>query len=88
MFDEKSACFQSFFYVSLTGCSHFQRSAESGYDEAAKYSEDGSRRGGMDSQTQKTAYELGKDPNSLSGSDMNDIRSRQKVRDLERTLNF
>ena len=73
--------------VSLLGCAQFQRSPESGYSSSYEdLSNQSSRNSRPDSRTRTTAYELGKDPNSLSGRDLQEIRSRQKVRELERTL--
>lgn len=72
----------------LASCAHFQRSADSGYgeyNEGLPYA-DSKPRGGHDRDTAKTAYELGKDPSSLSAYDLSQIRDRQKTRDLERTL--
>lgn len=72
----------------LSGCTHLHRSADSGYAPAAedvRYSES-SNRGAYDRQTRQTAYELGLDPGSLSGRDMQDVRNRQQVRQLERSL--
>lgn len=71
--------------LSLSGCANFQRTHKSGYassgvSRATNLSE------GLDSSTRQTAYEMGKDPTSLSDRDYREIRSRQKVRDLERTL--
>ncbi len=71
--------------LGLGGCANFQRTHQSGYgdsgDSRASYSS-----GGVDSTTRQTAYEMGKDPSSLTDRDYREIRSRQKVRDLERTL--
>lgn len=71
--------------LSLGGCANFQRSHHSGYsssgDSRTSYSS-----GVVDSTTRQTAYEMGKDPASLSDRDYREIRSRQKVRELERTL--
>lgn len=67
----------------LCGCSSLQRSSESGYAPDNAYKRISSE---QDRQTQKTAYEMGKDPGQLSASDLSEIRQRQKVRELERTL--
>ena len=40
----------------------------------------------MDRETRKTAYEMGKDPSQLTPQDLEDIRTRQRVREMERTL--
>ncbi|KYG63465.1 hypothetical protein AZI85_05400 [Bdellovibrio bacteriovorus] len=75
--------------VLLSGCANFQRSTGSGYsDSTTQYSSD-SRSGDsnyLDRDTRKTAYEMGKDPTSLTSRDIEDIRNRQKVRELERAL--
>lgn len=68
------------------GCAQFQRSSGSGYGGNLKYTEDAPRNDGYDRTTRQTAYELGKDPASLSPDDLDEIRMRQKVRELERTL--
>ncbi|AFY00468.1 hypothetical protein [Bdellovibrio bacteriovorus] len=72
----------------LSGCSHLHRSADSGYapaPEDVRYS-DNSNRGIYDRQTRQTAYELGLDPGSLSGRDLQAVRERQQLRQLERSL--
>lgn len=72
----------------LSGCSHLHRSHESGYAASAeeiRY-EDHSNNGRYDRMTRQTAYELGKDPASLSPKDLREIRQRQQVRQLERSL--
>lgn len=71
--------------LSLGGCANFQRTHQSGYGDSAN-SPTSYSSGAMDSTTRQTAYEMGKDPSSLSDRDYREIRSRQKVRDLERTL--
>lgn len=71
--------------LSLGGCANFQRTDQSGYGDSAS-SPTSYSSGAMDSTTRQTAYEMGKDPSSLSDRDYREIRSRQKVRDLERTL--
>lgn len=81
--------FAAFFLIvlSVSGCTHFQRSAGSGYNEGLQYQDEGgSRNNGYDRQTRQTAYELGKDPSYLSPRDLEEIRSRQKLRELERSL--
>lgn len=71
----------------LSACAQFQRSAGSGYNgsEENQYI-DQTPRPRYDRETHKTAYELGKDPASLTAQDLQDIRSRQRVRELERAL--
>lgn len=69
----------------LLGCAQLQRSAGSGYKGELPYSE-GQPHNNYDRETRQTAYELGKDPASLSSEDLEEIRSRQKVRELERSL--
>lgn len=74
--------------MALSGCANFHRSAESGYagsPEDVRYS-DQADRGSYDRETRQTAYELGKDPAYLSSKDLQDIRNRQQVRQLERSL--
>lgn len=74
--------------MALAGCAHMQRSANSGYSgyqDELQYA-DSNPRPRYDRTMAKTAYELGKDPSSLSANDLTQIRDRQKVRDLERTL--
>ncbi len=68
------------------GCAQLQRSSGSGYKENIQYAEDRPRSSGYDRQTRQTAYELGKDPGSLTPNDLEEIRTRQKVREMERTL--
>lgn len=82
-----------FLFISLPvvftvlGCAQFQRSSSSGYQAQMTYQDsESASRPSYDRQTRQTAYELGKDPNSLSPSDLDEIRSRQKVREMERTL--
>lgn len=73
----------------LAGCAQFQRSADSGYNsygETLQYRDEDNGGRGHDRQTRQTAYELGKDPNSLSSKDLREIKSRQRVREMERTL--
>lgn len=70
--------------AALAGCSHFQRSAGSGYGSTAY--NDSSRRNPHNQSTQQTAYELGKDPDSLSATDLKEVRNRQQVKELERSL--
>lgn len=70
----------------MIGCSHLQRSEGSGYGEAYGYEEQTPQNSSHDRQTRQIAYELGKNPASLSSDDMAEIRSRQKVRELERSL--
>ncbi|NUN04745.1 MAG: hypothetical protein HUU57_03190 [Bdellovibrio sp.] len=81
------------FYLSLVllfsavGCAQFQRSSESGYNSGSAYPDSGaSSSSGYDKETRQTAYELGKDPSSLTDDDMRDIRARQKLRERERSL--
>ncbi|WP_374027980.1 hypothetical protein ACES2J_03645 [Bdellovibrio bacteriovorus] len=72
----------------LSGCSHLHRSADSGYapaPEDVRYS-DNSNSAVYDRQTRQTAYELGLDPASLSGRDLQAVRDRQQLRQLERSL--
>lgn len=68
------------------GCAQLQRSAGSGYKENIQYAESSPRSSGYDRQTRQTAYELGKDPGSLTPNDMDEIRKRQNLREMERTL--
>ncbi len=71
----------------VSGCSQLQRrSSGSGYGDEIQYADQTSRTGSYDKMTRQTAYELGKDPTSLSPQDLQEIRSRQKVKELERTL--
>lgn len=71
--------------VFLSGCANLTRSAGSGYTEGSDSQEGGSGQV-TDRSLKQTAYEMGKDPNSLSSRDMMQIRERQKLRELERTL--
>ncbi len=65
------------------GCAQFQRSTDSGYsDNTGSPTSDRF----LDRSARQTAYELGKDPNQLSGNDYQAIRNRQKVKDLEKSL--
>lgn len=61
--------------ILFTGCAQLQRS-----------SENNQRKTPHDPTTSQTAYELGKDPNSLNADDMDEINSRRDARSLERTL--
>ncbi|MGZ3770967.1 MAG: hypothetical protein ACXVCP_15670 [Bdellovibrio sp.] len=82
----------SFIFLSITGlfgCAQFQRSADSGYrdrDRNETDEKDSNRSAYHDYSTRQTAYELGKDPGSLTSDDLNEIDQRQKVRELERSL--
>ncbi|MEN0059269.1 MAG: hypothetical protein AAGB31_10590, partial [Bdellovibrio sp.] len=78
-----AAAFVLFF---VAGCALPQRSAESGYKESAFSDRSYSRGANPDRATEQTAYELGKDPKNLNAGDFDDIRARQKVRELERQL--
>lgn len=71
----------------LLACTSMQRSSQSGYgnsyhETTTRYSSASS----YDSKTKQVAYELGKDPATLSPSDLIEIRNRQKLKELERTL--
>ena len=69
------------------GCANMRRSSGSGYGSGdVEYSDSSQRAQQRDQSTRKTAYELGKDPDSLNESDMYEIRQRQRLRELERTL--
>ncbi|MDG0816780.1 hypothetical protein [Bdellovibrio svalbardensis] len=69
------------------GCANLQRSSSSGYGSSGvSYNDRSDRDAARDKSVRQTAYELGKDPNSLSEGDLQEIRDRQKVRELERTL--
>lgn len=74
------------YFLALTGCAQFQRSSSSGYKEGPQYSETRPQNNRYDRATRQTAYELGKNPEDLSHEDLETIRSRQKLKDLERTL--
>jgi len=69
--------------VLLGGCADMQRSRQSGY---ANPQEKNATASADDRMTQQSAYEMGKDPNSLNSQDLADIHSREKVRQLERGL--
>lgn len=72
----------------LTSCFTLQRSTGSGYGGANAAFEDRYQRDVVrDSSINQTAYQMGKDPSSLSQGDIHEIRKRQKVKELERTLN-
>lgn len=71
----------------LTACANMRRTSESGYGSSnSSYTESSRKDLNQDKSTTQTAFELGKDPNSLSGNDFEEIRARQKARELERTL--
>ncbi|WII73472.1 hypothetical protein QJS83_06260 [Bdellovibrio sp. 22V] len=72
--------------LAISGCAQFQRSSGSGYRSEVQYQDQNQRSSGYDRTTRQTAYELGKDPNSLTSDDLDEIKTRQKVRELERTL--
>lgn len=67
----------------LGACSSMRRSPESGYQEDTGYTRTSQ---GYDSQTKRTAYELGRDPSQLTSQDLSDVKNRQRARELERTL--
>ncbi|MBO9667337.1 MAG: hypothetical protein J7501_11055 [Bdellovibrio sp.] len=74
--------------LSLTGCAPFQRSSQSGYaSPTTRYNDQDSREMVRDRTVRQTAYELGKDPAYLNESDLQEIRDRHTLRDLEKTLN-
>ncbi|MNJ92533.1 hypothetical protein D3C87_102060 [compost metagenome] len=68
-----------------SGCANFSRAPGSGYSSAEEMADQSSEKS-SDRSLRQTAYELGKDPATLSSRDMAEIRDRQKVRELERTL--
>lgn len=72
--------------LDLLGCAQFQRSSGSGYSNDTAYDDQGSHRSNYDRSTRQTAYELGKDPGSLTSQDLDEIHRRQKLRELERSL--
>lgn len=74
-------------FLLMSACTSLQRSSGSGYGSDIAYSDQAQRDVIRDKSVRQTAYEMGKDPNSLSGNDIDEIKSRQKVRELERTLN-
>ncbi|MGZ3772412.1 MAG: hypothetical protein ACXVCY_01680 [Pseudobdellovibrionaceae bacterium] len=76
----------SFCFCCLSACAQFQRSTGSGYKDRISSDDQPSARNSNDQITQQTAYEMGKDPHSLSSSDVDEIHNRQKVRQLERSL--
>lgn len=72
----------------LISCTNLQRSSDSGFGSGnSRYLDQGQRENQHDRGFRQTAYELGKDPNSLSQNDLADIHSHQKARDLEKSLN-
>lgn len=73
-------------FLFLGACTSFQRSTTSGYGSSGIHYTNDRKNGTSESSTRQTAYEMGKDPNALSESDLEDIQARQKVRELERTL--
>lgn len=74
------------YFMVLSGCAQFERSPGSGYKESSQYSDKMPPNNRYDRATRQTAYELGKSPEDLSYEDIDSIRSRQKLRELERTL--
>ncbi|WP_413292844.1 hypothetical protein ACLSU7_15655 [Bdellovibrio sp. HCB185ZH] len=72
--------------LSLSACTGFQRSANSGYGSSSDYTSRDSRDVIRDRSVRQTAYELGKDPGNLSASDIQEIQDRNTVRQMERTL--
>lgn len=74
------------YFLTLTACAQLQRSSGSGYKEGTQYSDTRSQNNRYDRATRQTAYELGKNPEELSYEDLESIRSRQKLKDLEKTL--
>ncbi len=79
-----------FIFWALSACTHLGRSPESGYGssimDSSGYQGASSRNSLQDHSTRQTAYELGKDPFSLTSNDLAEIQARQKVRELERSL--
>lgn len=71
--------------VLLPGCAGLGRSSGSGYS-ANTYETRSSEKYGRSNFDRQTAYELGKDPSSLNANDYDEIRNRQYVKQLERTL--
>lgn len=69
-------------FILLAGCAQFQRSSEYKYSRSSSNQDDTSG----DPMTSQTAYELGKDPNSLNAEDLDEINYRRNARNLERTL--
>lgn len=74
--------------ATLPGCAVFQRSVDSGYPQRQKvvttYSTSGSPRG--DTETVRTAYEMGFNPSTMSGEEQHEVERRIQLRALEKTL--
>ncbi|WP_413288730.1 hypothetical protein [Bdellovibrio sp. HCB337] len=73
----------------LAGCAVFNRSVESGYASRTPkvvnaYSSTETPR--PESDSTRTAYELGFDPNNMSGDELQQVQQRQQLRDLEKGL--
>lgn len=73
----------------LSGCAQFQRSVDSGYASRApkvinSYSTTETPR--SDSDTTRIAYELGFNPATLSGDELQQVHQRQQLRELEKGL--
>ena len=70
-----------------TGCNHFGRSNNSGYNQDESYQSGSHRDYNRDREMRKTAYELGLDPaNALSADEQARVNDRIQIRSLERTL--
>lgn len=83
----KALVLVSIITVMSCGCAQIQRSAGSGYNKGElQYTEENPRKSGYDRTTRQTAYEMGKNPATLTPDDLEEIRIRQKVREMERTL--
>lgn len=72
---------------SFAACANLKRSATSDYATTnSRYIDQMQRDNPNDRGIRQTAYEMGKDPNTLSMNDLDEVRSRQKTRILEKSL--
>jgi hypothetical protein len=75
----------------LGACAQFQRSVNSGYANRTSkvvttYSSTEVSNGGSDSETTRTAYEMGFNPSNLSSDEALQVQQRRQLRELEKTL--
>lgn len=71
--------------LASVGCVGMGRTAGSGYANNT-YETRSAERYGRNNFDRQTAYELGKDPSRLNANDYEEIRNRQYVKQMERTL--
>lgn len=77
--------------LALGACAQFQRSVNSGYANrtpkvVTTYSSTQVSNGGTDSETTRTAYEMGYNPSNMTGDEALQVQQRRQLRELEKTL--